>query len=120
VVVPGDLLSVADGRAHGGFELGSAADDVTVEVLAASGKVLDTIRLGAQTSGLHSFDWPSGAADDGSGLRFRVTAKSGATKLAVTPLMRDRVDAVAASGDSLTLELDKSGSVPYGTVKAFN
>ena len=120
VVVPGDFLSINSGVAQGGFELGSAADNVTVEVLAPSGKVLDTINLGAQASGLHGFDWPAGTADDSSGLRFRVTAKSGATKLAVTPLMRDRVDAVATSGNSLTLELQKSGSVPYGTVKAFN
>jgi len=120
VVVPGDILSVSSGLAQGGFELGSAADNVTVEVLAPSGKVLDTIDLGAQANGLHSFGWPAGTADDSSGLRFRVTAKSGATKLAVTPLMRDRVDAVATSGNALTLELQKSGSVPYSTVKAFS
>jgi flagellar basal-body rod modification protein FlgD len=120
VVVPGDILAVGSGLAQGGFELASAADNVTVEVLAPSGKVLDTIDLGAQTSGLHSFGWPAGTADDSSGLRFRVTARSGATKLAVTPLMRDRVDAVATSGNALTLELQKSGSVPYSTVKAFS
>ena len=51
VVVPGDLLSVGSGLAQGGFELGSAADNVKVEVLAPSGQVLDTIDLGAQTSG---------------------------------------------------------------------
>jgi len=120
VVVPGDILAVGSGLAQGGFELGSAADNVTVEVLAPSGKVLDTIDLGAQASGLHSFGWPAGTADDSSGLRFRVTARSGATKLAVTPLMRDRVDAVATTGNALTLELQKSGSVPYSTVKAFS
>ncbi len=120
VVVPGDMLSIADGQAQGGFELGNAADSVKVEVLAANGQVLDTLNLGAQTSGLHSFGWPAGTADDSSGLRFRVTAKSGATKLAVTSLMRDRVDAVSTSGDSLMLELHRSGGVPYSTVKAFN
>jgi len=120
VVVPGDRLSITDAHAQGGFELANAADSVKVEVLAASGKVLDTIDLGAQSSGLHSFNWPSGTADDSSGLRFRVTAKSGATKLSTTALMRDRVDAVSTSGDSLLLELQKSGSVPYSTVKAFN
>ena len=120
VVVPGDRLSIADGQGQGGFELGNAADSVKVEVLAASGKVLDTIDLGAQSSGLHSFGWAAGTADDSSGLRFRVTAKSGATKLSTTSLMRDRVDAVSTSGDSLLLELQKSGNVPYSTVKAFN
>jgi flagellar basal-body rod modification protein FlgD len=120
VVVPGDILAVGSGLAQGGFELDSAADNVTVEVLAPSGQVLDTIDLGAQTSGLHSFAWPAGKADDSSGLRFRVTAKSGATKLSATPLMRDRIDAVSTSGNALTLELQKSGSVPYSTVKAFS
>jgi flagellar basal-body rod modification protein FlgD len=120
VVVAGDLLSVADGQAEGGFELGSAASSVRVEVLAASGAVLDTIDLGAQASGLHSFVWASGTADDHSGLRFRIAAKNGATTLGVTPLMRDRVDAVSTAGDTLSLELEKSGSVPYSEVKAFN
>ena len=119
VVVPGDKLSVTEGLAQGGFELGNAADNVKVEVLSASGQVLDSIDMGAQASGLHSFSWPSGTATDSSGLRFRVTAKSGATKLSVTPLMRDTVDAVSTSGDSLNLELRKAGSVPYSTVKAF-
>ncbi len=119
VVVPGDKLSVTEGLAQGGFELGNAAGSVKVEILSASGQVLDAIDMGAQASGLHSFGWPSGTATDGSGLRFRVTAQSGATKLSVTPLMRDTVDAVSTSGDSLNLELRKAGSVPYSTVKAF-
>ncbi len=120
VVVPGDSMSITDGVGQGGFELANAADSVKVEVLSASGQVLDAIDLGAQSSGLHSFGWPAGSASDSSGLRFRVTAKSGATKLSVTPLMRDRVDAVSTGGDSLRLELQKSGSVAYSTVKAFN
>ena len=120
VVVPGDMLSVTDGQGQGGFELDNAADSVKVEVLAASGQVLDTIDLGAQSRGLHSFGWAAGTADASRGLRFRVTAKSGATKLSTTSLMRDRVDAVSTSGDSLLLELQKSGNVPYSTVKAFN
>ena len=119
VVVPGDRLSVTEGLAQGGFELGNAADSVKVEILSASGQVLDAIEMGAQSSGLHSFSWPSGTANDNSGLRFRVTAKSGATKLSVTPLMRDLVDAVSTSGNSLMLELRKAGSVDYNTVKAF-
>lgn len=120
VVVQGNALSISDGQGEGGFELASAASSVKVDVLSPSGQVVDSIDLGAQSSGMHSFSWPAGTASDSSGLSFRVTARSGATTLAATPLMRDRVDAVAASGDSLTLELQKSGSVPYSTVKSFN
>jgi flagellar basal-body rod modification protein FlgD len=120
VVVQGNSMSISNGQGVGGFELGSASSNVKVDVLSPSGQVVDSIDLGAQSSGMQSFTWPAGTATDSSGLTFRVTAKSGATTLTVTPLMRDLVDAVSANGDSLTLELHKSGSVPYSTVKAFN
>jgi hypothetical protein len=35
-------------------------------------------------------------------------------------LMRDQVDAVNSSGNTLNLELRHSGTVGYDTVKAFN
>ena len=120
VVVPGDRLAIADGVAQAGFDLAGPADGVNVEVLSAAGKVIDTLPLGALQSGLHSFHWPAGAATDASGLRFRVVAKSGTADVASTTLMRDKVDAVATGGDGLTLELQKSGSVAYSKVKAFN
>lgn len=120
VVVPGKLLAISDGFAQGGFELSGPADSVKVDVLAASGQVIDTIDLGAQSAGLHSFAWPSGTADDSSGLSFRVTAKSGASSVGVNSLMRDRVVAVSMGGDSLSLELARNGSVAYADVKSFN
>jgi flagellar basal-body rod modification protein FlgD len=120
VIVPGNALSIADGVGQGGFELAAPADAVKVEVLGPSGQVIDTLALGAQASGLHGFEWPAGSATDASGLRFRVTATSGATAVTTTALMRDRIDAVATGGDSLTLELARSGQVPYASVKAFN
>src|SRR5512146_2828255 len=84
VIVPGSRLSIADGVGQGGFELASPADAVKVEILAPSGQVVDTLNLGAQGSGLHSFDWPAGSASDASGLTFRIKATSGATALAPT------------------------------------
>lgn len=120
VIVPGKLLAFAEGFGQGGFELAGPADSVKVEILAANGQVADTIDLGAQSGGLHSFAWPSGTADETSGLSFRVAAKSGATAVGVTPLMRDRVVAVSMGGDSLMLELGRSGSVAYANVKSFN
>ena len=120
VIVPGKQLDIADGVAQGGFELASAADAVKVEILSPAGQVLDTLNLGAQSSGMSSFNWPAGTYDASSGLTFRVTATSGATTLASTELMRDSVDAVSTSGDALMLELRKSGSTAYSTVKALN
>jgi flagellar basal-body rod modification protein FlgD len=122
VIVPGNRLAANDaGLVQGGFELAGPADSVTVEVLNAAGRVIDTVDLGAQGSGQHGFDWtPPAGVDASLGERFRIVAKSGPANVGFTPLMRDRVDAVLAGGDTLTLELRTSGSVPYTQIRAFN
>ena len=120
VIVPGNKLDIAAGSGQGGFELASAADAVKVEVLSPAGRVLDTLNLGAQSSGMHSFDWASGSYGATSGLTFRVAASSGATPLASTALMRDKVEAVSTAGGALMLELHNAGTVAYTTVKAIN
>ena len=120
VIVPGQQFDIAEGMGQGGFQLSSAADAVTVEVLNGAGRVVDTLKLGAQSAGMHSFDWkvPEGATD--ASYTFRVAAKSGTTTLSTVALMRDRVGAVSLDGEQMKLELQKSGSVAYDQVKAFN
>jgi flagellar basal-body rod modification protein FlgD len=122
VIVPGNKLDIdaASAVGQGGFEIQNPADAVKVEILSPSGAVVQTLNLGAQGAGMHSFDWPAGTATDSSGLTFRVTATTGGVAIASTALMRDRVDAVTSSGNSFNLELEKSGSVPYSSVKALN
>jgi flagellar basal-body rod modification protein FlgD len=120
VIVPGNVMDIADGIGQGGFELTSPADNVKVEVLNAGGHVIDTMQLGAQSAGSRSFDWEATKAGTDTNLTFRVTATSGATTLSSTALMRDTVTAVTTGGDTLTLELLRSGSTPYATIKAFN
>lgn len=119
VVVAGNKLDIADKVGQGGFELTSAADAVKVEVLNAGGHVVDTIQLGAQTAGRHGFEWDASKTTD-TNLTFRITATSGSATLSSTALMRDRVNAVSTAGDKLTLELERSGSVAYADIKAFN
>ena len=122
VIVAGNKLSIDEkaGVAQGGFELANAADAVKVEILSPSGAVMQTLNLGAAGTGVHSFDWPSGAATAASGLTFRVSATTGAVATTATPLMRDRVDAISTTGTTFNLELASSGTVPYSKVKAFN
>ena len=121
VILKGDKLSVSKGVASGMFEIAAAADQVSAEVLSPAGAVVDSVKLGAQGSGRHSFVWPGGtAATEAAGYRFRITAHSGATTLANTPLMKDQVDAVNTSGSALTLELVRSGKVPYSQVQAID
>jgi flagellar basal-body rod modification protein FlgD len=120
VIVEGNMIDIAEGIGQGGFELTSAADMVKVEVLNAGGHVIDTLSLGAQAAGRHSFDWDASQAGTDTNLTFRVSATSGAAALPATLLMRDTVAAVSTNGDTLTLELMRSGTLPYTGVKAFN
>ena len=120
VIVAGNKLDIDAGVAQGGFELTAAADAVKVEIVSPAGKVLDTMNLGAQRTGMHSFNWPSGSYDASSNLTFRVTATSGANQLTSTALMRDKVTAVSTQGNNLMLELESGASVAYTSVKAIN
>ncbi len=122
VIVPGNKLSIDDTTAvgQGGFELTGAADAVKVEILSPSGAVMQTLNLGAESAGVHSFDWPAGAATSASGLTFRVSATAGGVATTSTALMRDRVDAISVSGSTFNLELSSSGTVPYSSVRALN
>ena len=121
VTVAGDRLAVVDGSGVGGFDLSSAADSVKVEILNGAGIAVDSLDLGALGSGRHGFEWqapPTIGAD--AQLRFRVSATSGAAAVPVTELMRDHVEAVSAEGEQLTVELARSGALPWRDIRAFN
>ena len=120
VIVPGNTLDIANGVGQGGFELTSAADSVKVAVVDAAGKTVDTIDMGAQSAGMHGFDWNAGSYTNTNGLTFKVVALSGATPLTPTALMRDSVSAVSTAGSTMQLELQNSGTVDYSTVRAIN
>lgn len=120
VIVPGDLLGIADGVGQGGFELDVPADKVKVEILTSDGKLLDTIEMQKAASGMHGFNWDAGERTAADGLRFRVTALTGTTPSEVTELMRDRVGAVSTRGNTMNLELLNAGTLPYSEVRAFN
>lgn len=120
VLTEGSRLHFSEGVASGGFELTNPADSVKVEILSASGRVLDTIDMGAASAGRSGFEWtaPAGTATDG--MSFRIVAKAGSAALTATPLTTDLVKAVSTGGDSLNLELLFGGSVPYTQVKAIS
>src|SRR5207253_10962685 len=68
-------------RRSSDLELTSPADAVKLEVLNSAGRVVDTVQLGASTSGRHSFEWDRTKFGTDTNLTFKVTATSGATTL---------------------------------------
>ena len=121
VMLPGKLLSIVDGSVSGNFEVNAAADQVRIDVLNASGLTVDSLNLGAQTAGQHSFSWPAGR-DIGQvdGYSFKVSASLGAQAVGSTALMHDTVRAISTTGSALTLELARSGKVPFASITAIN
>lgn len=121
VLVPGDRLTVADGAGTGAFELPTPADEVSVQVVDAGGRLIDTVRLGKLPAGSHDFSWASGSATNESGLRFQVKASAGsgaAMKLVTaTPMMRDTVESVSNTAKGLTLQTKYAGDVPFTAIK---
>ena len=122
VVVAGNQVDIdsTTGTGQGGFSLDTPADAVKVDIVNSSGVVVGSMNLGAQTAGQHSFEWSPGSVDTSNGLTFKVTASSGSSALTPTLLMTDKVVAINTSGDTLQLELQKAGTVPYSSVKALN
>lgn len=121
VLMEGSGLHFGEDRiASGGFELTSAADDVKIEVLSPSGRVVDTIEFGAASAGRSGFEWAAPEGTSMDGMTFRVVAKTGSVALTATPLTTDLVKAVSTGGDTLTLELLFGGAVPYTDIKAYS
>jgi flagellar basal-body rod modification protein FlgD len=120
VLVDGNQLALgSNGTASAAFDLAGGADSVKVDVLSPAGRVLDTIDLGAQTTGQHNFNWtPPAGADTSGQLSFRVAATSGTTSVSATTLMRADVQAVSTSGSTLNLELKNGSTLPYSQVRA--
>ncbi len=118
VTVPGDKVTVADGKAALSFDLASAADTVKLEVLNGAGSVIATQDLGKMKSGMQSVTWDASKAAETTGLSYRITATNGGTGVTATTLMRDTVRAVNTSGATLQLELKNSGLVDYDKVRA--
>ena len=117
LIAGSDLLLDAAGKTSAGFELAVPADSVVVSVKNAAGKIIDTVNLGAEGAGRHSFAWTSKDAG-AQGLSFSVSAKSGTLAVGATPLVADQVSAVYAEGGSLSIELKQRGVVKYADVKA--
>ena len=121
VLVPGGTIGLADGAAHGGFQLEEPADQLLLTILDASGRAVHRVDLGAQAAGVHSFQW-DGSDDAGApaapgAYRFSVSAKRGGAAVSAEALAATRVLGVGRDATGTNLELAGVGSRPYSSVK---
>ena len=106
------------GKAGGGYELAANAGKVQVEILNASGAVVDTVTQTNKSAGRQGFEWTPPDGMSTNGMRFKVTALSGNTAVTATPLSSALVQAVNTTNGTLTLELSNGNSTAYSQVKA--
>jgi flagellar basal-body rod modification protein FlgD len=124
VTVAGNQLALADGEARYGVAFAGAADHASVKITDASGKVVRTIELGAQSAGVANFTW-DGKADDGSTCvdgtyTISVSASSGAQPVAADPLIIGRVSGIIPGDRGTLLQLGSLGIVDLAQVLQIN
>lgn len=121
VLVPGSSMTLAQGLALAGLELGSAADDVKVTIKDANGLAVRTLGLGSLKAGVHGFSWDgkndAGAqAVDGT-YSFSITAKQGQNNVTATQLAVGNVSGVSRSGTDIAVEVTGLGRFGITEVK---
>ncbi|MEY4882631.1 MAG: hypothetical protein RIS34_485 [Pseudomonadota bacterium] len=118
VLVQGSTLTRNSGVAKGAIDLAATADSVKIEILTPGGQLMDTINLGAQAAGRHSFEW-NAASYQGSGEpSFRVVATRAGQAVDAVSLTQNRVISVASDTTGMTIQLEGAGSVAYSAIKA--
>jgi flagellar basal-body rod modification protein FlgD len=122
VLVEGSKLALASGQAFGGVKLAGAADQVSLDILDAGGKILQTQKLGAREAGNFNFVW-DGKTDagaqmaDGGNYKFAVTATQGGKKVVADPLQVGTVSALVRSNSGFLLDLGALGTIDFKNVQ---
>ena len=131
VLVDGDRVTLADGKAILGVDLPSDADSVSVVITDKSGKEVQTIELGSQDAGILPIAWdgvpdPKNLDKDGKPMvlpngdySFKVVAKKGGEEIKDTKALAfDSVVSVSTnSTDGVKLNLPFKGSVTLADIK---
>lgn len=121
VLTPGSTLSLADGNAIYGVELGKAADKVQVTIRNAAGAVVRTLNLDAAKEGVTPLSW-DGKTDNGAAAaegtyKFEVKATSKGDKVDATALTFGEISSVATGASGIKLKSSTLGTVSLSDVR---
>lgn len=118
VLTDGNTVAKDGATGTGAINLAADANAVSVQIINSSGAVVDTINLGAQTAGRHSFETDLSKYDSSGDLSFKVVALNGAKAVEATTLMSSKVNAIGSDSTGLTLNLSNGKTIAYSSVKA--
>jgi flagellar basal-body rod modification protein FlgD len=124
VVVAGDKMTLADGKAPYGMAIAKDADTVTVTIKDAGGVVVRTIDLGAQKSGIHTFEWNgmdgAGKAMAEGTYTMSVTATASGEAVATDALTIAKVGGVSPTAQGTMLSLGSLGTIALAEILQIN
>ena len=116
VTMAGNRLTMGAGEALGVFDLAAPADNVKVEITTPAGTVIDTVNLGAATSGRHAFNWSDSGYSADRELQFRIVATRGTRPVGATTFSRDQVVALNTTGGQLQFELASGRQTDFASI----
>jgi len=122
VLTEGNDLALKDGKATGSMELNQTVDVLRVKVLDAGANVVRTLELGAQSKGVHEFEW-DGKAEDGSNLpagnyKFEIESTAAGKAASVTALNLSLVQGIRNAGADGTKLLTSTGrEISFADIK---
>ena len=124
VLVPGNAMALAGGKAAGGFTLPSAAEKVVVSVTDAAGTRVRQLDLGARGDGAQRFEW-DGKTDAGTAAKdgnyaISVTATIGGKAVALDPLMAGKVTGIVPGAAGTQVQVAGLGLIDLSSVKQIN
>jgi flagellar basal-body rod modification protein FlgD len=124
VVVVGDKLALNEGKGSYGMALAKDADAVKVTIKDAAGVVVGTLDLGAQKSGIHTFQW-DGKTAAGTTLpdgiyTMSVAATAKGEAVALDTLTIARVTGVAPGAQGTLLSLGDLGTIALSDILQIN
>ena len=122
VLVPGQNLTLSDGKAYGGVNLASAADTVTIKIYDPAGALVQTESLGQSDAGNLLFSWDGKTASGGDAASgaytFKVTANKGAASVDAEALQIGTVSALTRSATgNFVLDLGSYGQYSFSDVQ---
>ncbi|NEX62677.1 flagellar hook assembly protein FlgD [Noviherbaspirillum galbum] len=121
VLVPGQTVSLADGKSIFGVELPDPADSLQVTVKNPAGSVVRTLDLGSAEAGVHAIAW-DGATDAGTTAangtyRIEIKALRGGASADATALTFGQVQSVTTGATGVKLNMPGLGALDMSAVR---
>lgn len=121
VLTAGSTISLADGNAIYGVELGQKADKVQVTIRDAAGAVVRTMKLDSAKEGVTPLSWDgktdAGTAAANGTYKFEVKASSNGSKVDATALSFGQISSVATGASGIKLESSTLGTFNLSDVR---